>query len=128
MKSFEDFTVSNRIPASEIHCAIGVFTPKELSNKAQGREQRERTLGQRIAEGANPNGIPPSAPRHRRKFEMTAIPNGSEQPKLFGLPGVTSSRFTYLFRVSTQGALALLATLGFVGKLLRSLKFATETG
>src|SRR4051794_29471225 len=32
-------------------------TPKEFTNKAQGREQSERTLGVGHGKGANPNGV-----------------------------------------------------------------------
>src|SRR5438128_6467 len=78
-----------------------VFTPKALKIIAQGRERSERTLG-----------ITPQPPFHPERVEQRFRP--------FVRP--FQGRFNVAF--ATQGALAALATLGFVVQPLRSKNLA----
>ena len=92
------------------HCgsARQQSTPKGLNSKAQGREQRERTLGN--------GGIEHRTLKGFSKF----VSSGS------GLCTTLSGLLRHVWPL-TQGALAPLATLGCVVKLLRSRLIASHS-
>src|SRR5262245_21137947 len=77
--------------------------------------------------GSRPTGAHPGLKSSTRCEPQRGSPGGGKAGNRRAI-WRTSSRFTEPLHAVTQGALALLATLGFVGELLRSSKPRNKFG